>query len=491
MADDDAALRVPPRRLLLAFFSDYERTQELAVAAQRHARVAACRADGRSRRHVRDGVAREPRPLRRVDPAGGSSVRAVPCRVLAVPRPPSPARQAMYGAVLTGDVAGAPRPRSSRPCASPTRCATDFISGTVLSNFAWALGVAGLVDEGRDRLRSLIRSIDAYGPDVDVLDLRVTVGKLHLWAGELEPAIGWLGSAAQYQEPGDDNWTAVRALPSLAAALRLRGRIDDAGEVAARGVEMARRLGTPHAEAESLDELAHVVVLEDPTRGLDLYHDALAVRRACGLRTHLAETLDNLASVAGLVGDHLGSGADGRGFRRGTRRDGLSPPRRRAHVARADVRGGARVAGRCGVRRGPAREGASLDLDAALDLVSRARGARGRPATGWASLTPTELEVAALVAEGLTNPQVATRLLISRATVKTHVSHIFTKLGIGSRCRARRAGHEARRRVNVQPRSGAASTSATWPMFARRHRFTMESDPPEQRRAKCARWCSQ
>ncbi|NUR30183.1 MAG: response regulator transcription factor, partial [Catenulispora sp.] len=63
----------------------------------------------------------------------------------------------------------------------------------------------------------------------------------------------------------------------------------------------------------------------------------------------------------------------------------------------------------------------------------RTRGRRGRPATGWPSLTPVENEVVRLVAEGLTNPQIAARLFISRGTVKTHLSHIFAKLDTANR----------------------------------------------------------
>ncbi len=55
------------------------------------------------------------------------------------------------------------------------------------------------------------------------------------------------------------------------------------------------------------------------------------------------------------------------------------------------------------------------------------------PGHGWDSLTPTELQVVDLVAQGLTNPQIAERLLMSRATVKTHVSHCLTKLGMATR----------------------------------------------------------
>ena len=61
------------------------------------------------------------------------------------------------------------------------------------------------------------------------------------------------------------------------------------------------------------------------------------------------------------------------------------------------------------------------------------RIARGRPAFGWASLTPTEETVARLVAEGLSNPQIGDRLYVSRRTVQTHVAHVFTKLGVSSR----------------------------------------------------------
>ena len=63
----------------------------------------------------------------------------------------------------------------------------------------------------------------------------------------------------------------------------------------------------------------------------------------------------------------------------------------------------------------------------------RMRGERKRPSHGWSSLTPTEVEVVDLVAAGLTNPQIAERLLVETSTVKTHLHHIFTKLGITTR----------------------------------------------------------
>ena len=72
------------------------------------------------------------------------------------------------------------------------------------------------------------------------------------------------------------------------------------------------------------------------------------------------------------------------------------------------------------------------------------RGSRGRPRSGWDSLTPTEHSVAGLVAEGLSNPQIGERLYISSRTVQTHLAHVFAKLDISAR--AQLAAEVTRRR---------------------------------------------
>ena len=78
-------------------------------------------------------------------------------------------------------------------------------------------------------------------------------------------------------------------------------------------------------------------------------------------------------------------------------------------------------------------EGGSMPLEEAIRWARRARGARKRPSIGWESLTPTELRIVELVADGLTNHQIADRMFISAGTAKVHLGHIFQKLDVHSR----------------------------------------------------------
>jgi DNA-binding CsgD family transcriptional regulator len=65
-------------------------------------------------------------------------------------------------------------------------------------------------------------------------------------------------------------------------------------------------------------------------------------------------------------------------------------------------------------------------LGAAADMARLQGG-------GWDSLTPTETKIAALLGAGLSNPEIAAKLLLSRRTIATHVSHILKKLDVHSR----------------------------------------------------------
>jgi DNA-binding CsgD family transcriptional regulator len=85
------------------------------------------------------------------------------------------------------------------------------------------------------------------------------------------------------------------------------------------------------------------------------------------------------------------------------------------------------------------RLGADRDIARVLAQLRAAgikRGARRphvRAKEGWESLTETEHKVVGLVAQRLSNQEVADRLYISRHTVESHLKHIYRKLGLSSR----------------------------------------------------------
>ncbi|GAA1859152.1 response regulator [Actinomadura bangladeshensis] len=91
------------------------------------------------------------------------------------------------------------------------------------------------------------------------------------------------------------------------------------------------------------------------------------------------------------------------------------------------------------------RSAAAGDSALAPSVASRLLGRMRTPA---AALTPRELDVLGLVAEGLSNRRISRRLFLSETTIKTHLVHIYAKLGVDSRTAAVAA---ATRRGLIRP----------------------------------------
>ncbi|MGP0077406.1 helix-turn-helix transcriptional regulator [Mycobacterium sp.] len=161
-------------------------------------------------------------------------------------------------------------------------------------------------------------------------------------------------------------------------------------------------------------------------------HDALARAADMQARTGVADTLECLAALAG----------DGGSAREAARLFGAAHTiRQRIGEVRFKIYDAGYEAAVASLRNALGErdfdaawaEGAALSTEEAIAYAQRGRGERKRPASGWASLTPTERDVVRLVSDGLGNKDIATRLFVSPRTVQTHLTHVYTKLGLTSR----------------------------------------------------------
>jgi DNA-binding CsgD family transcriptional regulator len=179
-----------------------------------------------------------------------------------------------------------------------------------------------------------------------------------------------------------------------------------------------------------LAELARVG--GDLEEAWELAHDALEVLAAYGDLIGSAAALESLAELAAACGKPeqalrlLGA------CERFHAETGIERfPRESDRFARALT--AARAAVDVTDAIGCWEAGRGMALADAIAYARRGRGARGRPQSGWASLTPAERDLVRLVAQGCTNAEIGERLFMSVNTVKKHLSHVYTKVDVDGR----------------------------------------------------------
>jgi DNA-binding CsgD family transcriptional regulator len=222
-----------------------------------------------------------------------------------------------------------------------------------------------------------------------------------------------LAESAEGNDAAAQRW--VRAPTGTSAGILPRFPLDVGDEVllvrialAAHDDDLARlALDTTSARAAQNPGVQSIAAIALHVRGL-VESDVPALREAAGLFEDRHRPLEHASAL-----EDLG-----------------------AHLAATDREASIEALGRAltiysGIR-------ASWDAGRVRSRL-RALGVRRRMATaepethGWAALTAAEVAVARLVAEGLTNRDVAERLFLSPHTVNSHLRHVFTKLRINSR----------------------------------------------------------
>src|SRR3569833_2789654 len=324
------------------------------------------------------------------------------------------------GALYTGDLVRA-RALAAEAVRAAEPLADHHRVGSAAAVLATVETAAGRLDEARAVLAPLVRLVEGAATPPFVPGLARAMGELELRSGRPEKAVAWFRSETRWLGDGHEDALRPQTLPGLAAALRVTGDESAAASAAERALTVARTGGMPRVTADALEERARLAA---PAEAEKLHHEALAIRAEHGLWTSCVGSLDALARLAADTGARTEADRLSAAYARACTDMGIAPHRQGPAPASAegealDVR--------------PDAEGEALAVRAAVEYARRARGPRRRPATGWAGLTPAERSVVRLAAEGLSYPAIGTQLFMSRSTVKTHLSHVYAKLGVTNR----------------------------------------------------------
>ena len=297
---------------------------------------------------------------------------------------------------------------------------------TALLILPQALAYLGDPDAARIAAEGAIESATELG-DVYIGAVHIELMIAHLAAGDVERA----------SESAETAWAHLRSLEGtaplnsglIAQAALACGDLADAR----RKVDDAIAVASGWNLASALTTRARVAIAQgDPRQAEQDAHNALSC--SAGARAYLGVS-DILEILGGLVGE---AGSYDEGARLFGAAAGIRKRTGEVRFAVYQVEYETSVqALRNAMNEADFEtawaEGAALSTEEAIAYAQRGRGERKRPSSGWASLTPAELDVVRLVSEGLGNKDIAARLFVSPRTVQSHLTRVYTKLGLSSR----------------------------------------------------------
>jgi predicted ATPase/DNA-binding CsgD family transcriptional regulator/Tfp pilus assembly protein PilF len=259
------------------------------------------------------------------------------------------------------------------------------------------------------------------------------LGLCRLFAGDFTGAAELFGQALEmHQTIGQP--AAAFTLSDLAATAMLRGNHGDAIRLYERALAMTDQSGDPWTRSHSMWGLGVATWLEgDASRAEEAMKEALRLAGEVDVRTSMALCLEALAWIS----------ASRRDFERSARLQGAalsvweSVPRRvpeplQEHSSRCHELTQAALEGERHTRL--FMEGRALDRARAVALGLGWQQQKDKTRGGDSPvLSRRELEVAELVAKGMSDREIAAELVVAQRTAESHVQHILTKLGFKSR----------------------------------------------------------
>ncbi|MFE3055859.1 protein kinase [Nocardia sp. NPDC059239] len=260
-------------------------------------------------------------------------------------------------------------------------------------------------------------------------------GIVALYRGELALAVSCLERAVRMLSSNRQGSLYAAALARLGGVHALAGDTEVAIQCYRKLISITEEVGESYFRSLALWGLGVAAWRQgERSRATELFEDALRVNRRMRSPFVAALSLEVLAWVAGANGDAeraavlMGAAEEGR---RSFGNPAPILPMVDNHDECVRTTRSALGARRFDVASG---KGRAMGMDDAVAYVLGETPADAMAASGpAAALTKREGQVADLIAQGLTNKQIAAKLVISQRTAQGHVEHILTKLGFTSR----------------------------------------------------------
>ena len=324
-------------------------------------------------------------------------------RALALDTEPTPARVIALRVNAECAVSQGDQAAMNRLAEQARAAARQQHDESLLGHTAYAQGVVAILNEEPQRAEQLLEEawtrLVAHGELNSITVMaRVVLALAAISSKDLSRAVAIEREAIAIAEEHGELWTRSYALYFLAMGEWARGDLADATAHAREGLRLKRIFNDLVGQAMTVELLAWITAADESERGAVLLGAADTIWRAAGCQPLLGSQdwiAPHQACEAQLRRD-LGDHAFRTAFTRGRELD--------------------------------------LDQTAAYALGTTPPEAT-TPATAAAAppLTAREHQVAALIAQGMSNHQIADRLVIAQRTAEAHVQHILQKLGFTSR----------------------------------------------------------